>query len=81
MLTLIRRIIVLTVVAVGLVREWPYEVVAMRALGLWAVLFICSLTLEVVLQHLSYQAMKSEKHKFGKNESKAGARTGVNPAV
>ena len=81
MLTLIRRIIVLGVTAVGLAREWPYEVVALRAAGLWAVLYICSLALELVFQHLSYQAMMSEQKKTEKSEPKAGEKTGVKPAV
>ena len=81
MLTLIRRIIVLAVAAVGLVREWPYEVVVFRAVGLWAVLYICSLILELVFQHLSYQALKSEQNKSKSSKPKTGAKTGVTPAV
>ena len=81
MLTLIRRIIVLAVAAVGLAREWPYEIVALRAVGLWAMLYICSLALELVFQHLSYQAMMSERKKPEKSEHKAGEKTGVTPAV
>ncbi|MBU0690343.1 hypothetical protein KKG66_12140 [bacterium] len=81
MLTLIRRIIVLAIAAVGLAREWPYEIVALRAAGLWAILYICSLALELVLQHLSYSALRSEHAKADKAKSKAGERTGVTPAA
>lgn len=81
MLTLIRRIVVLTVAAVGLAREWPYEVVAFRAAGLWAVLYICSLALELVFQHLSYSALRAEQAKSEKPKPKAGEKTGVTPAV
>ncbi len=81
MLTLIRRIIVLIVAAVGLVREWPYEIVALRAVGLWAVLYICSLSLELVFQHLSYQALKSEQKKSKETETQEEVKPGVTPAL
>ena len=81
MLTLVRRIIVLTIAAIGLAKEWPYDAVVVRTLGLWAVLYICSLSIELVLQHLSYQAMKAENKSSPNSKSTRGESTGVNPAI
>jgi len=78
MLTLIRRIIVLTIAAIGLVREWPYETVALRSAVLWAVLYISSLAIELLFQHLSFSARKAESARASKPKEKA---TGLKPAV
>ena len=81
MLTLVRRIIVLTIAAYGLAREWPYDAVVFRTLSLWAVLYLCSLAIELVFQHLSYQAMRAENKSSPARKSTQGESTGVNPAV
>ncbi len=57
LLTLLRRIIVLAVAAFGLIREMPYTTLAIRLAVLWAVLYISSGVLDLVLRRLTYRAL------------------------
>ena len=80
MLTLIRRIIVLVVVAIGLIREWPYEIAALRAIGLWAILYISSIAIELLFQYLSHHA--SKKDALGAAARRRNPEeTGIKPAA
>jgi hypothetical protein len=57
LLKLLRRIIVLGIAAYGLLREMPYETLALRLAILWAILYISSGLVDIVFRHLSHRAI------------------------
>jgi hypothetical protein len=57
LLTLLRRIVVLSVAAWGLLCEMPYTTLAIRLAVLWAVLYISGGILDLVLRRLTYHAL------------------------
>lgn len=59
-LTLLRRIVILSVAIYGLLREMPYTTLAVRLAILWAVLSIASGLLDLVLRRLTYRALSAE---------------------
>jgi hypothetical protein len=56
LLKLLRRIVVLAVAAYGLARGMPYVALALRLALLWAVLYVSSGLIDVVIRRLSYRA-------------------------
>jgi hypothetical protein len=82
LLTLVRRIIVLVIAAVGLARDWPYEAVAFRAAGLWAVLYICSLGIELMFQYLSFSALQRDaRDEAERRKATQKSTTDIKPAI
>lgn len=57
LLTLLRRILVLSVAVWGLARGVPFDTLALRLVGLWAMLYICSGIIDVVYRRLSYRTL------------------------
>ena len=57
LMKLLRRILVLSVAVWGLARGLPFDTLALRLLGLWAMLYICSGFVDVIYRRLSYRAM------------------------
>jgi len=57
LLTLLRRILVLSVAVWGLARGVPFDTLALRLVGLWAMLYICSGLIDVVYRRLSYRTL------------------------
>ena len=55
LLKLLRRIVVLAVAAYGLARGMPYAALAMRLALLWAVLYVSSGVIDLVVRRLSYR--------------------------
>ncbi|MCX6601416.1 MAG: hypothetical protein NT025_07625 [bacterium] len=56
LLKLLRRIVVLAVGAYGLARGMPYVALVVRLALLWAVLYVSSGLIDVVIRRLSYRA-------------------------
>jgi hypothetical protein len=56
LLKLLRRIVVLAVAAYGLARGMPYVTLAVRLAILWAVLYVSSGLIDVMIRRLSYRA-------------------------
>ena len=56
LLKLLRRIVVLAVGAYGLARGMPYVALIVRLALLWAVLYVSSGLIDVVIRRLSYRA-------------------------
>lgn len=57
LMKLLRRILVLSVAVYGLVRGMPLPALALRLVGLWAMLYICSGIIDVVFRRLSYRTL------------------------
>jgi hypothetical protein len=55
-LKLLRRIVVLAVAAYGLARGMPYVALAVRLALLWAVLYVSSGLIDLLIRRLSYRA-------------------------
>jgi hypothetical protein len=56
LLKLLRRIVVLAVAVYGLARNMPYVTLAVRLAVLWAVLYMSSGMIDLVIRRLSYRA-------------------------
>jgi hypothetical protein len=56
LLKLLRRIILLAAAAYGLARNMPYLTLAVRLALLWAVLYMSSGMIDLVVRRLSYRA-------------------------
>ncbi|MCB1059352.1 MAG: hypothetical protein KDB65_03900 [Calditrichaeota bacterium] len=69
----LRRVIVLVVTAFALAMEWPMHIVAIRVIGLWAVLVILTQSAEVLFQYLSHRALIQQHESSGANPTGGAA--------
>jgi hypothetical protein len=83
LLTLIRRIVVLSMTAFGLWRETAYTVLAVRMVILWAVLYLSSEFVETVFRYLSSRAetvVVNERADKTRSSQSTGEKTGLTPS-
>jgi hypothetical protein len=77
LLTLLRRIVVMGVAVYGLAREMPYPTLGLRLAILWAVLYVTSGIMDIVLRKLSYHAMVKQANDLESETSNVPAVSGA----
>lgn len=69
LLTLLRRIVILSVAVIGLAREMPYLTLAVRLAVLWGILYVAGGALEALFSRLHYQARLREDKETGSKDT------------
>ncbi|MDD5088169.1 MAG: hypothetical protein PHI18_05160 [bacterium] len=81
LMTLLRRILVLSVAVWGLARGLPFDTLALRLVGLWAMLYICSGVVDVIFRRMSYRTVSDSAASAGAPASATEAATRPSRAV